>query len=44
LEGSSDWDLRVAEIFEQVVSLEDVSQIDKVIEDLQDLRALYSFR
>ncbi|CAN9326644.1 unnamed protein product [Alternaria sp. RS040] len=44
LNGTSDWDLRVADIYEQVVSLEDVSQIDQVIADLRDLKALYSSR
>ncbi|RYN97626.1 hypothetical protein AA0119_g7290 [Alternaria tenuissima] len=44
LDGTSDWDLRVADIYEQVVSLEEVSQIDQVIADLRDLKALYSSR
>ncbi|KAL1794887.1 hypothetical protein ACET3X_006703 [Alternaria dauci] len=44
LEGTSDWDLRVANIYEQVVSLKDASQIDQVIADLQELKALYPSR
>ncbi|KAH8630777.1 hypothetical protein IG631_15354 [Alternaria alternata] len=44
LDGTSDWDLRVADIYEQVVSLEEVCQIDQVIADLRDLKALYSSR
>jgi hypothetical protein len=44
LDGTSDWDLRVAEIYEQVVSLKEVSQIDQVIADLRDLKALYFSR
>ena len=44
MDGTSDWDLRVAEIYEQVVSLKEVSQIDQVIADLRDLKALYFSR
>ncbi|KAG9188378.1 hypothetical protein G6011_02301 [Alternaria panax] len=44
LEEISDWNLRVADIYQQVVSLTEVSQIDQVIADLQDLKALYSSR
>jgi hypothetical protein len=44
LDGVSDWDLRVADIYEQVVSLEDITQIDRIIADLQNLKDLYSSR
>jgi hypothetical protein len=44
LDETSDWNLRVADIFEQVVSLEDVSQIDRVVEGLQDLKTSYASR
>jgi hypothetical protein len=34
----------VADIYEQVVSLEDVTQIDQIIANLQNLKDLYSSR
>ncbi|KAI4920950.1 hypothetical protein J4E85_009065 [Alternaria conjuncta] len=39
---TTDWNISVAGIYQQVVELEDVGQIDRIISDLQNMKALYS--
>lgn len=39
---TTDWNISVAGIYQQVVELEDVSQIDRIVADLQTMKALYS--
>jgi len=39
---TTDWNISVAGIYQQVVELEDVDQIDRIISDLQNMKALYS--
>ncbi|KAI4689043.1 hypothetical protein J4E81_007760 [Alternaria sp. BMP 2799] len=39
---TTDWNISVAGIYQQVVELEDVDQIDRIIEDLENMKALYS--
>jgi len=39
---TTDWNISVAGIYQQVVELEDVGQIDRIISDLENMKALYS--
>jgi hypothetical protein len=44
LDPPTDWNGFVAEIFQQVITLEDVGQIDDIIDSLQYMKAVFSSR
>jgi hypothetical protein len=44
LDATTDWNRYVEEIFQQVIALEDVSQIDEIIDSLQNMKTVFSSR